>query len=135
MLISHLMQLKSSSFLLHLSLRHCCLKNCHQITVTTLSCPFSPAAILKCLCLQTECSVLQSKDRCSKNPWSLLGSCLLSEESLPVSVFQLNSLNEIHDLFQKPETRKGNGAVRCNILRPYNLQWAELFCQVLSVQL
>ena len=80
MLISHLMQVKSSSFLLHLSLRHCCLKNCHQITVTTLSCPFSPAAILKCLCLQTEFSVLQSKDRCSKNPWSLLGSCLLSEE-------------------------------------------------------
>ena len=33
-----------------------------------------------CLCLQTEFSVLQSKDRCSKNPWSLLGSCLLSEE-------------------------------------------------------
>lgn len=71
---------KFTSFSIHLFLRHCCLKNCHQITVTTPSCPFGPAAILNCLCLQTELSVLQKEDRCSKNPWSLPGSCLLSEE-------------------------------------------------------
>lgn len=30
------------------------------------------------------------------------GSCLLSEEkSLPILVFQLNSLDDVHDLFQK----------------------------------
>lgn len=96
--------------MVHLSLRHCRFEQLspnhgNDSFVSHQSCCHIE------LCLQIELSVLQRKDRCFKNPWTLPGSCLLSEEKerLPVLVFQLNCLDEAHDLFQKPKTRKDEG--------------------------
>lgn len=67
------------------------------------------------------------------------GSGLLSEEkSLPILVFQLNSLDDVHDLFQKSETRKGDGllgATSSGHTTCIELNFFFFFCQELSVKL